>query len=99
MQPALTIALAALGAAAYLALGLLVDRLLDRVVGYGDGFVFDRAVNVVTWPMVLTSLLGLFLIYVACVASSRLATAPAAAGPRRCVRARVRRFWAGKEKS
>jgi hypothetical protein len=83
IAPVLLLSLA--GVAAYVACGRLTDRVLDRTVGWGEGYPSDRVLCVVAWPTVATSLLMLGILYVACQ-------------PGKCRRA-VARWLVGKEKS
>jgi F0F1-type ATP synthase assembly protein I len=63
MSIALAIVLSAVGAAAWVAVGLFVDRVLDWTVGYGDGYVADKVVNTLCWPHVALSLAMIGLMY------------------------------------
>jgi hypothetical protein len=66
MGIALIVLLAVAGTAGYVAAGLLTDRVLDRTVGWGQGFLSDRVLCVVAWPTVATSLFMLGILYLAC---------------------------------
>lgn len=59
----LVVALSVVAAAAWVAAGLLVDRLLDRTVGYGQGYLADKVVNTLCWPHVAMSLAMIGLLY------------------------------------